>query len=295
MKKYKGEIGLLIVAIIWGTGFVASSISLKYMSPYQALFIRFLVGAIFLPILFYKKLKNINKTTLIRGFILGFFLYTAFNLQTVGLKYTTPSKNAFLTAVNVVIVPFIGFVLYKRKIDKYGLFGAIIAIMGIGILSLQNDFSVGFGDLLTLFCAVLFALHIFFTGEFLKRGEDPIHLAIFQMVSAWIFSFVIVLLNGEFTSIFSIKLEGYLSVLYLGFFSTTLAFLLQSISQKYVNETKAAIILSTESVFGSLFSVTFLHEEVTLRMIIGCILILLAILIAEVKPDFKKYKIKGNR
>ncbi|MER2088150.1 MAG: EamA family transporter, partial [Sporosarcina sp.] len=99
MRKYIGEIGLIITAIIWGSGFVASAIALEYYTPYQILAGRFIIGVLILGIVFHKRLKTIKKSTLIKGSLLGIFLYIAFALQTVGLQYTTPSKNAFLTAV----------------------------------------------------------------------------------------------------------------------------------------------------------------------------------------------------
>src|SRR5690625_4572570 len=105
MRKYIGEIGLIIVAIIWGSGFTATAMTLKAYTPYQSMAVRFLIGAIFLAIIFHKQLKAIQQSTLIKGVILGVILYIAFALQTVGLSYTTPSKNAFLTAVNVIAVP----------------------------------------------------------------------------------------------------------------------------------------------------------------------------------------------
>lgn len=100
--------------------------------------------------------------------MIGVFLFIAFAFQTIGMSYTTASK-CILTAINVVIVPFIGFVLYKRPLDKYGIISSIIAILGIGILSLEADFSINFGDFLTIICAFGFAFHIFFTGEFVKN------------------------------------------------------------------------------------------------------------------------------
>lgn len=115
MSKYIGEIMLFTTAIIWGSGFAFSAISLDYFTPYQILAIRFSVGVLILSIIFYNRLKHIKKSTIKRGFILGFLLYLAFLLQTVGLQYTTPSKNAFITAINVVIVPFIAFLWTKGK------------------------------------------------------------------------------------------------------------------------------------------------------------------------------------
>lgn len=287
MRTYIGEIMLCITAIIWGSGFVVSAVALEHYTPYQILAGRFLIGFLILGVIFYKKFKGLNKGIIIKGLVLGFFLYIAFALQTVGLQYTTPSKNAFLTAVNVVIVPFIAFFAYKRKIDKFELTGAILAIIGIGFLSLQFSADVNVGDLLTLACAVAFAYQIFYTAKYVK-DEDPITLTIVQMFFAAVFAWVVVLFKGELS--FSFETEAVGSLFYLAAFSTTLAFLFQTIAQKFTNETKAAIILSTESFWGMVFSVILLSEVLTARMVIGAILILCAIMISETKLSFLKKK-----
>lgn len=290
MFKYMGELLLVLTAIIWGSGFVASAVALEHYTPYQILAGRFLIGAVILSLIFFKKFNKLNKSTLIKGALLGLFLYIAFALQTVGLQFTTPSKNAFLTAVNVVIVPFIGFLLYKRKIDMYELTGAILAVVGIAVLSLKLSSDINVGDVLTLGCAVGFAFHIFYTAKFVKT-EDPVVLTIVQMVTAAVIGCIVILFRGE-TS-FSVESEGVLNLLYLGIFSTTIAFLMQTVAQKYITETKAAIILATESFWGMVFSIIILSEIMTGRMIIGAFLILLAILISETKMRFlKKGKMK---
>lgn len=285
MGKYIGEILLVFTAIIWGSGFVASAVALEHYTPYQILAGRFLIGAIVLSLIFFRKSNKLNKTTLIKGALLGIFLYIAFALQTVGLQFTTPSKNAFLTAVNVVIVPFLGFLLYKRKIDMYELTGAVLAVVGIAVLSLQLSSNINVGDVLTLGCAIGFAFHIFYTAKFVKT-EDPVVLTIVQMVTAAVIGCVVVLFRGEAN--FSMETEGMMNLLYLGIFSTTIAFLMQTIAQKYITETKAAIILATESFWGMVFSIAILSEIMTSRMIIGAFLILLAILISETKMEFLK-------
>lgn len=285
MRHYLGEIGLVITAIIWGSGFVASAVSLEYYTPYQILAGRFLIGVILLSLIFYKKLKNIKKSTLLKGTVLGIFLYAAFALQTIGLQYTTPSKNAFLTAVNVVIVPFIGYFFYKRKMDIYELSGALLALIGVAVLSLKLSSSLNIGDMLTLGCAVGFAFHIFYTAKFVKE-EDPIQLTIIQMLVAATLAWTMVFIKGE-TS-FSFETEGVLNLLYLGVFSTTIAYLLQTVAQKYISETKAAIILSTESFWGMAFSVMILSEVLTVKMGIGAVIILIAIIVSETKFTFLK-------
>lgn len=285
MQRYIGEILLIVTAIIWGSGFVASAVSLEHYTPYQILAVRFLMGALLLSVLFFKKFKRLTKRSLLSGIVLGVFLYVAFALQTVGLQFTTPSKNAFLTAVNVVIVPFIGFLIYKRKIDMYELTGAILAIAGVAVLSLKLSAEINVGDLLTLGCAVAFAFHIFYTAIFVQK-EDPVVLTIVQMGTSALIAWIIVFFRGETT--FSVETEGVLYLLYLGVFSTTIAYLMQTVAQKYITETKAAIILSTESFWGMVFSVIILSEILTVKMLVGAILILLAIVISETKFNLLK-------
>lgn len=283
MKRYIGEVGLIITAIIWGSGFVASAVALDYYTPYQILAGRFFIGVLLLSVVFHKKLVQIKKSVLIKGIILGGILYIAFVLQTVGLQFTTPSKNAFLTAINVVIVPFIGFVIYKRKLDVFELTGAVIAVAGIALLSLQFSGGVNIGDILTLLCAFGFAFHIFYTARFVEK-EDAIVLTLVQMGTAASIGVIVVVAKGEMS--FSLEASALMPLVYLGFFSTTIAYLLQTVAQKFVTETKAAIILSTEALWGTLFSILILSELLTIRMSIGAVLILFAIVIAETKPRF---------
>ncbi|ARJ39213.1 hypothetical protein SporoP8_10245 [Sporosarcina ureae] len=288
MRKYIGEIGLTFTAIIWGSGFVMSALALEYYTPYQILAVRFIIGALLLSIVFHKRLLRVDKSVLWKGALLGVFLYGAFALQTVGLQFTTPSKNAFLTGVNVVMVPLIAFILYKRKLDTFEWFGAVLALIGVAVLSLQWSTTINIGDVLTLGCAVMFAFHILYTARFV-RSEDAILLTLLQMVVAAGISSVTVIVMGE-TS-FSMEPKGVSSVLYLAVFSTTLAFLMQTVGQKHLSETKAAIILSTESVWGMIFSVALAYELLTFRMFLGALIIFIAILLSEVRPLLLKKRI----
>ncbi|MDF2067619.1 DMT family transporter [Bacillus sp. Cr_A10] len=291
MKQYIGDGMLLVTAIIWGSGFVVTDIALQYLTPYQVMSGRFVLATLLLIMLFGFKLKTLNKSVVLKGTILGIFLFLAFALQTIGLQYTTPSKNAFLTAVNVVIVPIIAYLLYKRKIDRYEMVGSVIAIVGIGLLSIQSSMTVNIGDVLSLACAVAFAFDIFYTNRFVKK-EDPISLTIVQFLSASLLSVVAVLITGDIPT--SLESKGVYSILYLAVFSTMIAYLFQNKAHQYTTATKAAIILSTESFFGMLLSVLFLHEVLTGRMIMGAVLIMIAILIAELKPSINKKKSVKN-
>lgn len=289
MKKHIGEIGLFAIAIIWGSGFIGTKLALDGgLAPIQTLTLRFFIASIILGTVFYKKIKeNITKEAVIAGALLGIFSFIGFSTQTIGLVYTTVSKNAFITAANVVIVPFIGFILYRRKLDKIGVFSSFMALVGIGVLSLEPDLSINFGDFLTFLCAIGFAFHIFFTGEFSSKCNSYV-LTVTQFVVAFILSFMLQIATGQV--MFQASTVGFMGALYLGVFSTAIAFLLQTICQSKVNQTKSAIILSTESVFGTIMSVIIFHEILTLKMVIGCIIIFTSIIVSETKLSFLRKK-----
>lgn len=278
MKKWLAIGGLILVTIIWGGGFVASDMALESMLPFQIMAVRFLLATVLMGLISIKSLRGMKKEEIRAGGLMGIALFAAFALQIIGLQYTTPSKNAFLTALNVVIVPFIAFIILKKKIGIKGIIGAVMSVAGVALLSLNGDLSLGLGDGLTLLCAVGFAFQIFLTSEFVKKYRATV-LNFVQMTTAFLLSVVSLFVFGETN--FQVTAKGWLSVLYLGVISTTVCYLLQTASQKYVDETKAAIILSMESVFGTLFSIIILHEVITPRMVAGCIIILTAVIISN--------------
>ena len=253
MKKWLAIGGLILVTVIWGGGFVASDMALGSMKPFQIMMVRFLLASVLMGMI-------------------------SIALQIIGLQYTTPSKNAFLTALNVVIVPFIAFIILKKKVGMKGIIGAIMSVIGVALLSLNGNLTLSLGDGLTLLCAVGFAFQIFITGEFVKKYPASV-LNMVQMITAFVLSAVSLVIFGE--NDFQVTTQGWLSVLYLGVISTTVCYLLQTACQKYVDETKAAIVLSMESVFGTIFSIIILHEVITLRMVIGCAIILAAVIISN--------------
>lgn len=278
MKKNLAIAGLIAVTVIWGGGFVASDMALESLRPFQIMTIRFLLASALMGLASVRELKGITRQELKAGALMGAALFAGFAFQIVGLQYTTPSKNAFLTALNVVMVPFIAFVILKKKVAAKSIVGAVMAIVGVGLLSLEKNLALGIGDALTLVCAAGFAFQIFFTSEFVKKYR-PVVLNFIQMLTAEALSFVSLFLFQE--THFEVTAKGWLSVLYLGVVSTTICYLLQTASQKYVDETKAAIILSMESVFGTLFSILILHEQITVRMVLGSVIILAAVIVSN--------------
>ena len=278
---------LLVVALVWGGGFIAVKGTLDTISPFYIMAIRFSISVLIMLLVFRKRIKFITKNDIFIGTIVGILLFLGFAAQTVGMKYTSAGKNAFLTGTNVVIVPFLYWIISKRRPDVFSLISAFLCFIGIGMLTLDRGIHIGLGDGLTLLCAVFFAAHIVSVGFFAKKF-DVILLVIIQLGICAILSIIAALIfeptphSVNSGTIFAL---GYLSV-----FSTMLAFIVQNVAQKYTTSTHTAIILCLESVFGSILSVTILHEIFTSKMILGCLTIFFAIITTETKWKFLKFK-----
>ena len=283
------DFSLLIVAIIWGSGFVVTKNSLNHITPYYLLAFRFMISFLLMGLVFFKRLKKAKLKDWKAGLLIGIFLFGGFATQTVGLNYTTAGKQAFITASNVVMVPFIYWGISKKKPDIYEVIAVFLCFTGIGILSFENNLRFGYGEFLTFICAIFFAFHIATIGYFSKE-HDPVVLSVIQILVAGVFSTIFALLLEP--KIGNVSNQTLFSILYLAVFSTLIAFLVQNIAQKYTSSTHAAIILSMESVFGGIMSLIFLKEPFTIRFLIGCLSILVSLLTTETKWSFLKKKVR---
>jgi drug/metabolite transporter (DMT)-like permease len=289
--KLMASIGLLVASVIWGLGFVVVKDSLDFIPPVYILAFRFTIATIGLGIVFYKRLTKISKLNVKSSIILGILLYTSYLLQTIGCLYTTAGKNAFITTIYVVIVPFLYWMISKKRPDIYCVISAFMAIIGIGFLSLSADLTINIGDILTLICGFGYAVHLIYINKY-SEHQDPIILTFLQILVAALLSWITApIINGGIP-IEAAKPDMIIGMLYLGIGSTMIAFLLQNVGQKYIEPSTAALLLSMESVFGVVFSVFLLGEILTTKMLIGCILILTAVIMAETKFDFIRLTIK---
>lgn len=285
-KTILWDLSLLMVALIWGGGFVITKVCVNIMPPMAFLGYKFTAAGIAMFIIFWKKIRKAKKQDFINGSIIGVFLALAFITQTIGIMYTTPAKNSFITGLNVVIVPFLVWIIYKRSPGKKAYVSAIIAFLGMGLLSLNfNDAMwLSFGDLMTLLCAVFFAAHITSVGFFANKS-DALVIASIQVLFTGLVCLAISFGLEVQPAVSTWSPNIWLGMVYSAFLSTLAAFLIQNLAQKNTPSSHAAIILCLESVFGAMASAIFYGEILSLKMIIGCALIFGAILANEV--DFK--------
>lgn len=281
-KRLYADLALLVVAILWGTTFSVSKYAFEYLTPLYMIAIRFTIGVAIMSLIFWKKVSKIRLEDLKGGIIVGIIFFIAFVTQLIALQYTEAGKQAFLAGTYVVMAPFLYWMLHKRRPDNRTLLGAFVCFLGIGLLTLNASLSISFGDGLTLFSSLFFALHIMSNGYFVEK-QDPVILATVQFGVVAVLSTAGAAIFEPFPS--SIAPAGVWSVLYLAVFCTALAYFMQTVAQRYTLSTHAAIILSLESVFGVLLAVVMLGEIFTFRMLIGCIAIFAAILITELRPE----------
>lgn len=287
-KVILADLALLIVAAVWGGGFVAVKDALDSTSPYFIMTMRFAIATLLMGILFWKKIKKIDRESLKAGIIIGVILFFAFAFQTIGLQYTTASKQSFVTAVYVVMVPFLYWIVTKKRPKVYNFLAAFLCLGGIWFLTLSGEAAAGEslinkGDNLTLICALLFAAHIVAVGHYAQK-HDPIILTVLQLGVSGVLSFICMIVFKQTPT--QLGSETMVPILYLAVLSTFLAFLIQNVAQKYTYSTHAALIMCLEALFGAIFAVIILNEALTMKMIIGCGLIFVSIFISELGVKF---------
>ena len=282
MKSIQAEIYLLGIVVIWGSTFAIIKGILDQIMPFTFLAYRFFLAAFVLYIIFWKRLKNIDKIILKKGFLIGIFLFLGYTFQTVGLKYTTATKAGFITGLSVVLVPIISYFFIKEKIYRNSVIGVIFAVIGLWFLNYNNSFNFNFGDFLVLLCAVSFAMHIISVGLYTKK-LDYVLLVIIQLATVFVLSLLMALFFERPEIHLSYSSNVWWAIILTGVFATALAFYMQNRFQRYSTATKTAIIFSGEPIFAAVFAYLLLGEKVGLIAWIGGLLIIFGMIISQSK------------
>lgn len=285
LKKFKpsGSITLLAATLIWSSSFVVLKRALDDIPVLWALAMRFIIASVVIAAFTIKRLLKMDKSHLKAGGAMGVMLFLAYVFQTYGLANTTPGKNAFLTAVYCVLVPFFVWFSEGKRPDKFNISAAFMCLIGIGLVSLKEDFSMGIGDALTLVCGIFYALHIIVTAKG-TWGHDVIILTFLQLAVAGVLAFFSALVFEPFPT--KIPAGSVAGIAYLSIMCTAVCFFLQTYGQKHTNPSQAAVILSLESVFGTIISAFLGEEDVTFKIVFGFVLIFVAVVVSETKLDF---------
>jgi len=296
-KRLRANMLLLLTAAIWGFAFAAQRVGSQYLGAFTFNGIRFALGTIsLLPLIVYfdmkKKSDSSNKNNIevnakkiiVPGVLVGAILFAGSTLQQIGLIYTTAGKASFITGLYMVAVPIIGIFL-GHKIGKNSWVGVGLAVAGLYLLSVNENFSISYGDLLEVIGSVFWAVHIL-TIDYFSNKVDSLKLSCIQCATCSFLSLISALIFEQITM--SGISKALIPILYGGFLSVGVAYTLQVVAQKDAKPSHAAIILSMESVFGAVGGAVLLGEIMSTRGYIGCILILGGILISQIKLSPKQ-------
>ncbi len=278
MKPLKAELMLLVVTLFWGSSYIFMKMGLGTLGEFNLIALRFGLAFCLAAVLFHKRLRHVDARTLKYGALLGFLLLGVFTCITFGLKTTTTSNAGFLVALTVIFVPMIDVLVFKKRVAPPQVFGSILAIAGIGLLTLNATLSIQPGDFLCILAAVFYAVQILVTGKAVKTS-DSLTIGILQLGFAGGFALVLSALF-ETPSLPS-NLPSWIAILALGILCSACGFILQPVAQKYTSPTRTGLIFSLEPVFAALFGYWFAGEQLSIQGYTGAALVLLGIIASE--------------
>ena len=278
--RLKSDLILLLVAFIWGSAFAAQRVAADHLGPFIFNALRFFVAVIILLPIARFRLK-VERGILPWIALAGTALFTASALQQAGMQYTTAGNAGFITGLYVVLVPLVMVIFLRQPVSRWTWVAALIATIGALLLSTGGELKLNPGDVLELVGAGAWAVHVLLVG-WLARRTDVLSFVILQnLVSA-----VLNVVFSLFTDISTLPglMPAAWAVLYTGVFSIGVGYALQGMGQRHAPPTDAALILSLEAVFAALFGFFFLNERLLPIQILGCMMILGAIIQVQLRP-----------
>ncbi len=274
---------LLLAAVIWGSGTVFMQVCIDGgIETGLQMFFRFWIGTLCLGALVHKKLRQISRRLLLCGLLCGTLLFFSFFILTFGLEFTTPANSAFLSASSVMLVPFISWVLLKIRPERKVFIGCFLCLLGVAVLSLQLDGGIHFtvGDGLTLLSAVFFSLYTCTVAK-ISAGLDAPLFTFVQLLITAVWSTITLPISGADFSVIGQNRLSLGAVIFLGLFNTGLCYLIQMVAQKSLPPTRVSLILSSESLFGAVFSVLAGYDPFSIRLVVGGCIMMFSILLVE--------------
>jgi drug/metabolite transporter (DMT)-like permease len=266
---------------VWGSTFTVVKNSLTYVSPILLIAIRFWIATAIIVIAMPGQIRTISARSLRQGLILSVVLLGSFVFQTMGLRSTSPSYSAFITALSVLLVPLLGFVFFRDMPRLQTMAGVILATLGLWILLVNiRQMKMGSGEMLTLICAFLFALQILLLGHFVTK-TDYRQLMLLQMAGTAVLCTILAPILEDPSITWNTSLVLYFFV--TGVLATGGAFYVQARAQQFTTANRAALIFSLEPFFAALFAYWMLGQVLTTREWIGGALILAGILVSELR------------
>ncbi|HWP81111.1 MAG TPA: DMT family transporter [Bacteroidota bacterium] len=274
----RAELALLSITVIWGSTFTITKVLLEGIEPFLYVALRFTLASLLFALVFRKKLTVSEVLSSRRGWILGLLLFLGFSLQTLGLQFTTASKSAFITGLMVIMTPILQVIIERRPPKLGNVIGIVLVTIGLYLLTSPEGSEFNIGDLLTLGCAISFALYIVYLDIF-SKGVRPEGITLTQFLFCGVVGSITALaiepLNLQLT-------DGIvLAILYLTIFATIVAIYVQTRFQKHTTPTRAAVIFAAEPVFAAIIAYFALNEVIGTVGLLGGGLIVAGVLVSE--------------
>ena len=282
-KKALAVCGIILATAIWGSSFSIIKNALNSITPLWFISLRFSISVIILAVICAKKFQQMNIELLKEGFIIGIPLSLSYICQNVGLLNTTASNTAFITSTYVVIVPFIMWIIH-RKIRPANFLIAIITLGGLALLSLNESFHIASGDIITLGCSLMLAIHMVLLGRY-SRNHDTFLLTFIQLAMVAVVNTILALIIEPLPVISSFSTEIVVSLLYCAILPTIVCYLIQTAAQKIISPISASILFMGEAIFGAFFGWLLLDELFSTRQFIGAVILILC-MVASVLLDY---------
>lgn len=284
MTIIKANLIMLLATLVWGSSYIFTKMGLGSLEEFNLIALRFLIAFVIASAIFYKRMININRKLIAYAFILGLSLFSMFAALTFGVKHTTASNAGFLISLTVIFVPILSSFILRKVPEKKVCFAAVVALIGIGLLTLNSELRLNLGDFLCILAALLYAIHMIITGT-LTKEVDSLALGIWQLgfTGALGLLFSIILETPQIPQ----TLSSWGAVLALSILCSAFGFVAQTVSQKYITPTNTGLIFSLEPVFAAIFAFMFFNEVLTSKGYVGAALVLLGVLSAEI--DLKGY------
>jgi drug/metabolite transporter (DMT)-like permease len=287
--SWRADLALLGVTLIWGATFVMVKEAVAYFPVFAFLTLRFSFALLSLvPFLWSGSsfgvtgIRRLGRTELWAGGLVGLALLAGYGLQTAGLRTTSAAKTGFITGLSVIFVPLLGAALWHRRPPLAARVGIGFAVSGLALLTLGPNLSIAWGDLVVLGCALAFALHILAVGAFVPRFE-PRLLTLIQIGTVALCSALVSRVVEWPWPLLTWQVLG--AALFTGVLATSLAFGVQNAAQRFTSATHTALIFTMEPVFAALSAYLLAGERLRPRHWVGCGLILVGMLMAELGPS----------
>jgi drug/metabolite transporter (DMT)-like permease len=277
--RFTANAMLLLVTIFWGFSYLFMKMGLHSIQEYNLIALRFGIAFFLAAALFPARLRKATTKTIRYAFVLGFILFLVFSCITFGIKYTSTSNAAFLVSLTVIFVPILTSLIIKKIPEIKVMIGVVFALLGVGLLTLNNQLFINFGDLLCVAGALLYATHIIVT-EKLTKTVDSILLGVIQLGFAGALGFIFSLFLE--TPRFPMNVQEWVPVLVLSILCSAIGFIVQTVAQQYTTSTNTGLIFSLEPVFAAIFAFLFLGEVLSTQGWLGALLVLFGVIYSQV-------------